>query len=59
MRITQYFGCVLSTMCKADTASACLAESMLIMHAFTFDQCTFDSLLLGLSKVGSYMLKLE
>lgn len=47
MRIIQYFGCTLSPMCKADTASAGLPKGMLILHAFPFDQCKFDSLLLG------------
>lgn len=47
MRPTQHFGCTLPTMCKADTVSASLPKGMLISHAFTYDQCKFDSLLLG------------
>lgn len=43
MRTTPHFGCALPTMCKADTVSASLPKGILILHAFTFDQCKFDS----------------
>lgn len=57
MRITQYFGCTLSPMCKADTASAGLPNSMLILHASPFHQCKFDSLLLGFFPGGVFYVK--